>query len=288
MGTSRVRFARDRLHTAGPLLTSEAASLPAASDWTQSFQLGELAVRCSHQLPVGICCTQRLRHVREGSVALAGGARRAHRSGGSTSRHNGSTLTGGPVCVAAGFGRSCWTIRAQGRRDSRPIHLLLQLSILVTHAEESSLGLPCNDAIRLLKAIARLRALDFSGIGVVFYEDLAQLPHLQLTNDEQKPTVAGLTGGDLATQLAGISVMSSPLHDGFHFVDVRCWQLTHIAQFISPPIPRDVDQRISGTGARLMAAALTSLLPGISCVGLTSQTGEVHLFRGGVDVAKRE
>jgi len=36
MGTSRVRFARDRLHTAGPLLTSEAASLPAASDWMQT------------------------------------------------------------------------------------------------------------------------------------------------------------------------------------------------------------------------------------------------------------
>lgn len=159
---------------------------------------------------------------------------------------------------------------------------------MVTRVEKSSQGLPSNRAIRLLKTIAQLRPVNFSGIGVVFYEDLAQLPHLQLTNDEQEPDAAGLTGGDLASRLAGISVMSSPLHDGFHFVDARCWQLTHLAQFISPPIPPDAGHRFQGTGARLMAAVLTSLLPGISCVGLVAHNGEVHLFKGGVDVAKQE
>ena len=179
-------------------------------------------------------------------------------------------------------------MRANGRRDSRKTCPALQLLILVTFVEMSSQGLPTNRAARLLKAIARLRPVNFSGIGVVFYEDLAQLPHLQLTNDEQQPNVADLTGGDLASRLAGISVMSSPLHDGFHFVDARCWQLTHVAQFISPPIPCDAGQRFHGTGARLMASVLTSLLPGISCVGLVAHDGEVHLFRNGVDVAEQE
>lgn len=160
---------------------------------------------------------------------------------------------------------------------------------MVTRVEKSSQGLHSSSAIRLLKAIAQLRPVNFSGIGVVFYEDLALLPHLQLTNDEQKPSAAGLkTGGDLASRLACISDISSPLHDGFHFVDARCWQLTHLAQFISPPIPRDAGQRFHGTGARLMAAVLTSLLPGISCVGLVAQSGEVHLFEGGVDIGKQE
>ena len=159
---------------------------------------------------------------------------------------------------------------------------------MVTRAEKSFRGLPCEHAARLLKAIAQCRTGDFSGIGVVFYEDLAQLPHLQLTKDEQVPNAAGLIGGDLASRLAGISAMSSPLHDGFHFVDARSWQLTHLAQFISPPIPRDRGQCFHGTGARLMAAVLASLLPGISCVGLVSHKGEVHLFKGGVDVANED
>jgi len=159
---------------------------------------------------------------------------------------------------------------------------------MVTRAEKPSWSLPCEHAARLLKAIAQFRTGSFSGIGVVFYEDLAQLPHLQLTNDEQEPDAAGLAGGDLASRLAGISVTSSPLHDGFHFVDARSWQLTHVAQFISPPIPRDQGQYVHGTGARLMAAVLASLLPGISCVGLVSHKGEVHLFKGGVDLANQE
>lgn len=159
---------------------------------------------------------------------------------------------------------------------------------MATLVEQSSLGLPTNRAARLLKAIAQQRPANFSGIGVVFYQDLAQLPHLQLTNDEQQLNAARQTEGDLASRLAGISVMSSPLHDGFHFVDARCWQLTHIAQFISPPIPCDAGQRFQGTGARLMAAVLTSLLPGISCVGLVAHNGEVHLFKGGIDISEQE
>ena len=35
-----------------------------------------------------------------------------------------------------------------------------------------------------------------------------------------------------------------------------------------------------------MAAMLASLLPGITCVGLVSQGGQVHLFYGGVDIAE--
>ncbi|WP_263568697.1 hypothetical protein [Paucibacter sp. DJ2R-2] len=93
---------------------------------------------------------------------------------------------------------------------------------------------------------------------------------------------------DLAEALSRISVMSSPLHDGFHFVEAHSWRLTHLAQFISPPIPDDATQRFQGTGARLMAALLASLLPGIECVGLVSHSGEIHLFSRGIDAAKKD
>ena len=133
-----------------------------------------------------------------------------------------------------------------------------------------------------------MRGRDFSGIGLVFYEDLAYLPHLQLTDGYVDSDPRRLVEVDLAIALSSISVMSSPLHDGFHFVDVRRWQLTHLSQFISPPIPSDATQRFHGNGARLMAALLTSLLPGIACVGLVTHGGEIHLFSHGNDTTQKD
>jgi hypothetical protein len=139
-------------------------------------------------------------------------------------------------------------------------------------------------AVQVLRAIAHLRDQNFSGVGLVFYERLAHLPHLQLTDSTINADPERFAGVDLAIALSSISTMSCPLHDGFHFVDIHRWQLTHLSQFISPPIPSDAAQRFHGTGARLMAALLTSMLPGIVCVGLVSQGGEVQLFNHGNDV----
>lgn len=141
-----------------------------------------------------------------------------------------------------------------------------------------------NAARQLLAAIAAKRASDFTGIGVVFYVDLRSLPHLQLTNDLIAPEASRFDCVDLASLLASISTQSCLLHDGFHFVNAQDWKLTHLSQFISPPIPRDASEKFQGTGARLMAAVLASVLPGIASVGLVSHTGDVHLFCGGVDV----
>lgn len=143
-------------------------------------------------------------------------------------------------------------------------------------------------AEQVLRAIARLRDRDFSGVGLVFYEHLAYLPHLQLTDSSVKADPRRFAEVDLAIALSSISVMGSPLHDGFHFVDVRKWQLTHLSQFISPPIPADAAQRFHGNGARLMAALLTSQLPGIACVGLVTQRGGIHLFSHGNDATQKD
>jgi hypothetical protein len=142
-------------------------------------------------------------------------------------------------------------------------------------------------AEQVLRAVADDRGQDFSGVGVVFYERLALLPHLQLTNKAEKPDAGRFAGFGLADALSSVSSIGSPLHDGFHFVDVTSWKLTHLSQFISPPIPDATTQHYHGTGARLMAALLASLQPGIACVGLVSQDGEVHLFTNGVDAAAK-
>lgn len=153
-----------------------------------------------------------------------------------------------------------------------------------TAAHTNSIG----KAEQVIRAIAYLRNQDFSGVGIVFYEHLAHLPHLQLTNSSLITDPSRFAEVDLAIALSSISVMSSPLHDGFHFVDAHSWQLTHLSQFISPPIPSDAAQRFHGTGARLMAALLASLLPGIVGVGLVTQGGEIHMFSHGNDAAQKD
>ncbi|MBU2886748.1 hypothetical protein KO507_13320 [Gilvimarinus agarilyticus] len=137
----------------------------------------------------------------------------------------------------------------------------------------------------LLRSIASNRCSDFSGTGVVFYSDLAKLPHLQMGTGRENLKVAKCGGCDIASALISVSSKRSPYHDGFHFIDMWSWRVTHVSQFIAPPIPDDAAQRIHGSGARLMSAMLASLLSGITYVGLVSQGGQVHLFCGGIDIA---
>ena len=172
-------------------------------------------------------------------------------------------------------------------RGRRP-HQVLKLPSMTSNPDTAANAISIGKAEQVLRAIACLRNQDFSGIGVVFYEHLADLPHLQLTDSFLMADSRRFAEVDLAIVLSSISVMSSPLHDGFHFVDARSWQLTHLSQFISPPIPTDAVQRFHGTGARLMAALLTSLLPGIVGVGLVSQGGDIHLFSHGNDFAQKD
>lgn len=141
-------------------------------------------------------------------------------------------------------------------------------------------------AKQVLCAVAELRSKEFAGVGVVFYECLGQLPHLQLTNGSVKADPGRFADIDLASALSSLSAIGNPLHDGFHFVHARRWHLTHLSQFISPPIPHYAEQPLQGAGARIMAALLASLQSGIVCIGLVSMRGEVHLFSRGNDVTQ--
>lgn len=145
-------------------------------------------------------------------------------------------------------------------------------------SQERSMSDWMRDARELLAKISMRRSEDFTGVGVVFYRELSALPHLQLTSEAADPNPTRFEGVDIADALASISTSSCALHDGFHFVDVTAWKLTHLSQFISPPIPAAAARTFRGTGARLMAASLTAVLPGICCVGLVSQSGEVHML----------
>ncbi|WP_152996312.1 hypothetical protein [Pseudomonas aeruginosa] len=142
-----------------------------------------------------------------------------------------------------------------------------------------------NQALSLLKSISKNRESDFSGTGLIFYSDLSELPFLQLENESIKPNAAIFSDCEIDSAICQISKPKDPLHDGFHFIDIETWKITHVSQFISPPIPNDAAQRFRGTGSRLMSAYLASLITGIKCAGIVSQAGKVHLFHTGADIA---
>jgi hypothetical protein len=137
-------------------------------------------------------------------------------------------------------------------------------------------------AVLTLKRIAIELSPTFTGIGVIFYDDLSGLPHLQLCGGPLHVPPSEMFTGDLANALQCLAQQASPWHDGFHFVKASDFRLTHIAQFISPPIPVDLVEVVTGKGARFMSAFLSSLIPGIACVGMVSHDGQASLFEHGV------
>lgn len=134
----------------------------------------------------------------------------------------------------------------------------------------------------LLSEISAQRTESFTGAGIVFYSCLDELPHMQMACDGHAHIVLGDADSKrMATMLCEIADASSVWHDGFHFVHVDAWRITHTSQYLSPPIHRDDEKPIVGSGARYVAALLTSRVKGIVYVGLVSRDGSVQVFRNG-------
>lgn len=139
----------------------------------------------------------------------------------------------------------------------------------------------------LLLRVAERKPRAFTGLGVVFYTSLADLPHLPL--GQSLPAGLGLPvvgAENVAIALAAVSDRASAWHDGFHFVDVHSQALTHLCQFLSPGIPHEFTQSMGASpmGARHMTAQLVSRLQGIECVGLLTNQDELTLFERGTQV----
>lgn len=136
--------------------------------------------------------------------------------------------------------------------------------------------------LQLLKLAAPKPSDDFSGLGIVFYDSLAALPFLPLEvagSESFDLPVCGL--GAISEVLTRTARPSSQWHDGFHFVQTGSVCLTHLCQFIAPPIP-DTDNALPrASGARHMTALLASRVSGIVNVGLLTQEREVTIYESG-------
>ena len=124
-------------------------------------------------------------------------------------------------------------------------------------------------------------------LGIVFYKSLTNLPYLTL---HEKKLSSDLCFSDINKTLSTISEYSSPYHDGFHFIDIQAMEITHISQYISPPIELINDlnlETVIPCGAREMTAFLTSKINGILYVGLISSDKNIKIFKNGIDIYEK-
>ncbi|MDT4869313.1 hypothetical protein FQZ97_1043370 [compost metagenome] len=91
--------------------------------------------------------------------------------------------------------------------------------------------------IYLLGQVKIWRPSSFTGVGIVFYSALNALPSAALGNPITPKPQLPVSGIDAVSRtLAYVSDSASPWHDGFHMVDIRSQTLTHISQFLAPPL----------------------------------------------------
>jgi hypothetical protein len=136
----------------------------------------------------------------------------------------------------------------------------------------------------LLRSIHRLACGDFTGIGLVFYRQPMRLPCRALGDQALFEPALPVAGEErLAQVLAAISRRGSRWHDGFHLIDADSLRLTHVCQFVSPPLAL-LPEPAAGqepVGARWRSAVALSQLPGVPLTALISSRGEPFIFEGG-------
>lgn len=138
------------------------------------------------------------------------------------------------------------------------------------------------NALQLLRNTAPRLASDFAGLGIVFYNSLAALPHLQLgVSGDERFDLPVLGLDSICEVFARTARQSSAWHDGFHFVCAGTTTLTHMCQFIAPPLPGVADAAPRASGARHMTALLASKVAGIAAVGLLTHERAASIYESG-------
>lgn len=134
----------------------------------------------------------------------------------------------------------------------------------------------------LLKDLSQTNQKSFSGVGIILYDHLDELSnyHCSLVKTPHLPNDLTLGTGKLISYLEEIAAYQHPLHDGFHFINAK-GALTHVAQFVSPPIP-DHAFNLGRNGARTFCSQCVSLVNGVNRVGSVSSTGQVLVFQRGI------
>lgn len=127
-----------------------------------------------------------------------------------------------------------------------------------------------------LTQVKQLATHDFSGIGLVVYKDIKNIPifPLQQQNFKTNPN-------NLVSDLLVISRYDSEYHDGFHFIS-EDFEMSHVAQYFSPPIISNADVDYSKVlGGRFMAALFGSYVKSVLLTGILTRGNGIIIFEHG-------
>lgn len=123
----------------------------------------------------------------------------------------------------------------------------------------------------------------FDGVGLVVYHPPMTLPVTPLVPVARMPANEAVDVMGSAEFLRKIANSSENLHDGFHLVDAERLVITHVCQYVAPPIPSIMPNHALPypVGARYMTALLASLLPSVVLAAtLNAREGAVLFVNG--------
>lgn len=135
--------------------------------------------------------------------------------------------------------------------------------------------------LEFVSAVKRAVGSQFTGVGLIFYSPPLELPIVALRGEEPAPVKLPLKGRAVVEALADMSTFASLWHDGFHLLEAETLTLTHLAQFVSPPIAAFRGKLPQRGGARHMTAALSSLVNGVDSAAVLTADGRASIYRGG-------
>ena len=138
-----------------------------------------------------------------------------------------------------------------------------------------------NNFVKLLKKLAKDKKNRFSGLGLILYDQqyLKNIPTISLKPSILCPNGISIQSKKAINYLLEISENSHILHDGFHFFNHN-GILTHISQFLAPPIcPELVYNELNGS--RYLTALYVSKIKGVIATGIITQGYNVYYFENG-------
>ena len=135
----------------------------------------------------------------------------------------------------------------------------------------------------LLHDIFAQPTAEFSGIGLVLYNDILSLPVAELIPANKSLQLPIADYDKILATLLKISESTHPNHDGFHLISVNNFALTNISQYFATPIVSTVEPELQH-GSRYRSAFYGSFLSGAVACGVLSKNYPPTLFIKGAKI----
>lgn len=132
--------------------------------------------------------------------------------------------------------------------------------------------------LELLKEIDSLKSSQFSGIGLILYKgdvNLLPISSLNIINNNIHLPIASYDS--IIEFLLTISKINNKYHDGFHLLN-QDFKLTHISQYVAPPIIKDMALGSEPGGSRFRTAVYSSFLSNVIGSGVLSKDYGSRVF----------